>query len=145
MNFTALKNEIVTDPTGKGYATPYALNTPAGDKSVADLLNAKNGNTVGRGVVNSHELVALIAKGAWDALSAGDKEGLRFLLAPPQIDVSSATVQGWLSAIFPNSGATQTTRQALIAAFTRPASRAEVVLGPGTFVTAENVGETRRV
>lgn len=135
VNLSTLKTELTTDPDAIG----YSLADNAGDR---DLLNLKRA-TVSIDVleVSSSEVVDAIEAGAWDALSAAEKEQLTFIITAQQVNMKAPNMRQIVSNMFPNSGATQATRQALIAMQTRDGSRSEKLFGEGVSVTSAHVNE----
>lgn len=138
MDLAALRTEITTDPSLRGYAMPYVAGN---DAEVARLLNEPRGTYQHpRGVVPAHAVVAAIAPGEFAALSAAERTWLTFLVSVGSVDLASAVVRGALGALFP---ANSTTRPRLLALATRDGSRADE-LGLGT-VSDADVARARRL
>lgn len=137
INYTALRSEIMNDPSGLGYA-PLRL---AGNHSaLADALNLVRASITGifRGIIPTYELVACIVKGEYDVLAASDRTLLQIIVSAGQIDTADAGTRAIMATIF---GAATTTRANMIARATRTGSRAEQLFGTGITVTVEDIGK----
>ena len=131
MDLLALKNELTTDPLGRGYSGMT-------DEAAADSLNTPN-RQPDREALDSGLLVASIVRSEYDALAAAAKDYLR-LVALAQSLPLTVTLKGELGAIF---GPGTQTRANLLALLKRSGSRAEE-LGLG-FVTPSHVAGARRL
>lgn len=124
MNYAALKNEIVTDPSTKGYAAPW---NSGSDWRVAELLNEiSTGTMVDRGVIRSYEIISATVPAEWATLTAAEKQRFQTLTGAGEVDSLNANVRSAFNAMFSSTSATRT---ALTALLTRPGSRAEIVVG----------------
>lgn len=132
INLTELKNELESDPTGRGYASHLAAGTFT--PIVALLNEVQAGISVFRGVIPSHEIVDATDPGEWGALSAAERTRYQTITGAGQVNTASANVRSAFLAMF---AVGTTTRAALTALATRPGSRAEQLFGVGVVVTAE--------
>lgn len=128
-----LKTELTTDPASLGYA---ALIKVGSDGGLADALNLpRSGASFAqfRSNVAPSEILHAVAPADFANANQLAVSKLQLILAPGVVDASLANVRGSLQALF--SGASQATRDALLAVCTRQGSRAEKLFGPGTTVT----------
>ena len=135
----ALKSELLTDPTGLGYAAQIALGSYQG---CADLLNQPRGSiTVLRPDVRGTDVFGSIVIGEYDALTASRRDFVNLLIAMSAVDATNATIRANVLAIF---GAGTTTRANFAALAQRIGSRAEQLFGTGIQVTHADVGYALR-
>jgi hypothetical protein len=128
IDLAALKTELLTDPTGRGYAAPLATGT---DWMAADLLNAvQAGISIDRGVIPAYEIINATVASEWTALSAAERQRYQTLTGAGQVDSSNANVRAAFAAMF----AAGPTRTALTALLTRQGSRAEQLFGQSVSV-----------
>jgi len=142
IDYPALNTEILTDPTGIGYA-PYV--TDGNDVLVAALLNevrvAAPTFTINRGEVPSQKVVNEFDATEFGALVTEQLQRLSILTQFGTVDLGDATVRQILGAIFPLGGPTRTNLTALA---TRPCSRGEFLFGAGTVITPGDVAKALR-
>ena len=126
----ALKDEIVNDPEGLG----YALHVTAGRMGeLAKLINEVRGTiSVSRGVIETHEIFEATDPAEWAALSAGEKQRYQGIVSMGTIDVDGNNVRNAFLAMFASGSAT---RAALAALRTRNGSRAEELFDTGVSFT----------
>ena len=132
MDYAALKNEILNDPAGLGYAGKT-------DGQIADLLNAPGWGFINRDVIPTYEIFDAIEPSEYGALTAEKKTLLHAILAMGTVDIRGSNLKKALSSMFPDG---TVTRDNLLALQKRPASRAEV-LGFG-HVTHSDVAKALR-
>jgi hypothetical protein len=148
-----LRTELLTDPTGQGYAPHVAAGA---HQILADLLNAiQPAITIRRTDVMPADAVAAIDLADIPALPSNpnatqlstERRQLAYLgwlaamAAPMRLqndDGTNAPVVVNLLAVFPSGSPT---RARLIALATRPGSRAERLAGPGVVVTHQAVAD----
>jgi hypothetical protein len=130
----ALGTELSTDPKALGYSGLQ-------NQAAADKLNqvGASSETVNPGTLQSYLIVDAIVSSEWTVLSQANKDLLNFYLQQPTVDTTSSNVRSAIGGIF----AAGATRTALLALVNRPASRGEVLFGPGTVITKSNVGQAR--
>jgi hypothetical protein len=149
MDYAALANEINTDPLELGYATA------GGDAAIAGLLNISNS-----GYTANNPMVSLTSLGIWAAKTGvratveqaalnnaspvqGPCLAIRDLLVTmsgPPFDIGNADNQAMVAALVETSVMTAAQQAELLALGNKtPASRAEVLFGPGAMVSAYDV------
>ena len=142
INYAALKAEILTDPTGRGYAAAY---NAGADNAVADLLNTiVAGNLVFRNDVRSEEIWEAIDATDFNSLTALALQRLGLILSQAgtrgQLDVRGTNLRAMLSGIFlPGSS----TRASLVAISRRDGSRGETLFGYGAHISTDDVSRAR--
>lgn len=139
MDYTALKNELQTDPTTLGYAAPIAAGafTP-----IVTLLNTVRATIlIDRELIESYEIINATVTTEWAALSTAEKQRYQTITGAGRVDSRNANVRAAFQAMF---GAGTTTRANLTALLTRQGSRAEQLLGAGVIVTAEDIAKALR-
>lgn len=144
MDYQALKNELVNDPTARGY-------TGKPDNQCTALLNELQGGiTIRRTDIAPNEVLEAIdtrdfqgtlttAECSWFE-SVTQLRSLRLSLD----DGSDTLVLGNLKRLLANPG-TQGSRARIIALANRQGSRAEQLFGRGTVVTDADVGAARNL
>lgn len=139
MNYTLLATEINTDPQTLGYA-PFVAN--GSDQSIADMLNAPTATTGWRNDVTPQEVLERIVGADFVLLPVGQQILAQLLFAQVgnRIDASKASIQNLFVAAFGTGTATTT---ALIAMAQKYYSRAEVLFGVGTHVSAYDIAKAR--
>lgn len=139
MDYTALKNELQTDPAALGYAASIASGALS---PVVALLNAVRGTIlIDRDLIESYEIINATVPTEWAALSAAEKQRYQTVTGAGQVDCRNANVRATFQAMF---GAGTTTRANLTALLTRQGSRAEQLFGAGTYVSAEDIAKALR-
>lgn len=134
IDYVALKNEFLTDPTGLGYAAPRA----AGNHTeLARLINQVQGTiSVYRGMIGSWELLACVNPTEYSALTADNKQLLQIVLACVTVDTTDSGLRAIVASVF---GPATATRAAMIARASRSGSRAEQLFGTNTVITTSDV------
>lgn len=133
INFANLATEINTDPKALGYAGKS-------DYAIALILNTvgASAETVIRAYTDTTEIVAGVVRAEFDALTAAAKSFLvDVVLKAPKVKTGDANIRTGLGAIFPAG----TSRNNLIAAASKSATRAEVLFGEGTSVSDADVAK----
>lgn len=131
MDLAALKAELDNDPLGRGYSG-------MDDVEAAESLNQRDRNPP-RESVDAGLLMGALVESEYNDLPARGKAYFGLLVAAGTIDVTD-TLKTQILAMF---GAGTATRTNLIAAFTRPGSRAEELdLGR---VTPSTIADARRL
>ena len=131
-----LKKELQSDPNNLGFASAI---TAGDENAVADLLNAKRsggGYQVDRDPVTPSEVFAAMDPGDFALLTTTDLARLQVILSVPRIDLTVSSIQTMVTNVF-TLGAVS--RQSLVLLQKREGSRAEVLWGPGTVVTTNQV------
>lgn len=141
-----IKAEILSDPENVGYSTYIdSLGNSKVDgatQSVADLINSKTGNGTGRlpaDPMDSGEFRALIDATEAQTLTLAQQSYFNMYVISPNVAVASPNVQAMIGNVFPVETCPKT-NAAMTAAFTRVASRAEILFGPGSELTAQEIG-----
>jgi hypothetical protein len=141
MDYAALKTEIQTDPQALGFAAMLAAGS---DQPIADALNLVRAGAayqVNREAITSALFISQMDPTEFAALTQAQLLRLEVILTGGTVDINDTRTQSNLLGIFPNPGTTKTNVAALLK---RQGSRAEVVLGRGTVVTASDVGRALR-
>ena len=131
-----LKTEIQQDPKGLGLAPLVAVGN---DQGITDLLNSLTGPGTGttlRNNIQANEIIGAIQPADFAALSALQLAQLQTVAAQGVFDATSVNAKTILLNIF--TGMT-TTVAALTALASRVSSRAEVLFGAGTVISANDV------
>ena len=124
VNLSALKTELLTDPTSLGYAPLVALGSTG---ALAELLNVVNpAILVFRETIPTWEVLAGTVKAEYDVLTAGNKQLYQILISAGTLNVANPTIRGFFSDLF---GAGTTTRTNLVNTARRNGSRAEQLFG----------------
>lgn len=125
--YQTLKTEFQGDPNGYGYAAHIASGN---DDALAGLLNLLRPELPPLFQdVPVEAFAGAIRRAGYAALTADDKGFLDVLLRGTVIRAASTAVRTDIGGMFPDSGATQATRQALLALAQRDSSRAEQLIG----------------
>jgi hypothetical protein len=142
MDYLALKNEILTDPTGIGYAPFVAVGN---DSGVRDLLNEKRtGILIKRADIDPSEIFHALALADLTtnpgASTIGWMESL--LTAPYSIrllneDGTDTPVKANIVSLL--KAGTNSTRDRLLLLQTRIGSRMEQLFGAGSYVTFADI------
>ena len=127
-DLTALKTEVETDPSGRGYIA-QAGNT----FQQVDLLNEDIGAavTVPTEDLNIPDIAAVIDATEYGALSDYDKEWVKMFINQP-VEIGLKQFQAKFLSLFGNGSATRT---AALALKDKTGSRAEELFGAGTRIT----------
>ena len=131
MNLTDLKNEILNDPEGLGYAGKTLFEK-------ANLINALTSDTIFLGVLESYKVKNAFDIAELKNLSDSDTRTLLVLLAGGEVDMGSANTRAAFTDIFP---AQSTTRANLVAIAKRNISRAEKLFGADIVVSYWEIGQ----
>lgn len=106
-SYAALKAELATDPTARGYA----------GKTNAQALALMRGATVTtstpRTVIATWEIVAATDPAEWAALTANEKQRYQTLTGCGTLDVSATNVKNAFLAMFPAGSVTRAALAAL--------------------------------
>lgn len=130
-----LQAEILTDPTGIGYAAwldpdPARRGTSVdrtNDAEIAKLLNAPRTPLLRRTISTSDVLDAI----DWRDVVATEEGKLRIILSQPEVPIGQQRIRDALAAALLNTNGTRTRIAALA---TRQGSRAEQLWGVGTSI-----------
>jgi len=124
IDYAALKTELDTDPTGRGYAA-------ASDIAAAELLNeVQGGITVNVTSVLMAEVLEAIVPADWVALTDGERAGLLLYASQDTLNPNAANVVDAFTTFF----AATPTLTALNALQTRNGSRAEELWGENVVI-----------
>jgi hypothetical protein len=131
----ALSTELTADPKALGFAPLIAADSP---EEIAARLNepGRTAETLFRDYTPAADIVAAVVKAEYDALNATNKAWLNFLVSASTVRSGDATVRATVVGLFA-AGAASIAR--LQAVSSRPASRAEILFGPGVTVNAVQV------
>lgn len=142
MTFAALKTEIQTDPAGVGYASAVASGA---DGAVADLINTVRAGaaySIFKSSVPIAALVANIDSTNFAALTALQLAKLQLLFAgSASLDATDLNTRNIVTGVFTGMAATLANLTILVK---RQGSRAEVLWGDGTRITADDVAHALR-
>ena len=134
-----LATELTTDPSSLGYA---ALIAAGSDQALADALNLARAGApfvVHRNDIQARELMAAVVLAEYTALSQAPRDLWQALLTTAPLDAGDTNTRTNVGTVF---GAGTATRTALTALADRQGSRAEVLWGVGTRVSALDVSRT---
>lgn len=147
MNYTILKNEILNDPSGKGYATFL----PESTGKVAELLNAKTEHMIkskmitARGIMASYGIGPVAGAAFLDKLEIvaqsvpSVKWAMKFLQQEAGIDVGESATQSMLDSLVGIAGVTAQEVQGIKAIGMQPSSRVEIILGADKYASEQDV------
>jgi hypothetical protein len=123
LSLPALKTELLTDPTGLGYAGPIASGITW---QLADLINATTSSIqIFRSSIPTWEVIACTDMTEYTALTANNKQMYQTLVSAGTVSGADSRIRSMFGAIF----AAGTTRTALLAMASRNGSRAEQLFG----------------
>lgn len=127
IDVSALKTELLADPTSLGYASSIATKDL---NRLADILNTTGTNSVTVGTVTAVALQRCVVASEYLVLTAAQRNlwDIVILTGLNGITLSNALVRGQIGAVW---SAATVTRSNLSALQTRLASRIEVVFGEG--------------
>ena len=135
---SALKVEFLADPLSMGYS-PFM--SAMDENSLVDLVNGKRGGgafQVMRDPVQPEALFAQVDPTDFAALNSLGLAQLLTVMSLQVLDLNASNILAILNGIFP----TGVTTRANFATFsTREGSRAEVLWGPGVYVTVNQVNQ----
>lgn len=137
INYTALANEINTDPKALGYAGKS-------DYEISQIMNTPGASaeTLFRSYTPVEDIIAAIVRSEYDALAAAGKTYLNeVVLKSAKVKTGDATLRTQIAQLF---GAGTQTRTNLTAVASRAASRAEVLFGEDINVTDADVARALR-
>lgn len=132
MDYTVLRNELINDPLGRGYAA-------MSDLQASDSLNIVNRTKTNTSVTGA-EIFEAAVPAELDALTDVQKQKFYAICSLNEIKIASTNTKAALLAMF---GAGTSTRVALIALASRPCSRAEELGLPTIqdgYVTSARIG-----
>jgi len=136
VDLIALKNEINTDPTGRGYSGKTHT-------EVANLLNeAQVSIQINRGVIETRIAQEQVIISEFESLSAGKQRAWLALISPSEVDVDNSNIRNQTTDIW---GVGTTTRSNLQVLLTRNGSRAEELFGRGTNIARIVVERARNL
>lgn len=138
MDLLQLKTELETDPSGLGYAGPWA----AGDNGTltAILNEIRPGITVEIAEADPQSVQACVVASEYAAISDVQRRAWGCIVGLPTIPVKNAAIRAQILAIW---AAGTATRANLAALQTRPGSRAEQLFGAGTVVSHQDIAKSR--
>lgn len=149
MDYAALRNELLSDPEGIGYAA-YLPDEPG---MVVGLLNKpqflmpKTFMVTARGVISGKGLGASAGAVFLDKLetlipvASEVKWAMRFMQGEQGIDVGDLETQTTLNDLVGAAGITQAEIDGIKAMANQPASRAEILFGANAVITIDNLRE----
>jgi hypothetical protein len=144
IDYTALATEINNDPSALGYAVPKNAGNDQGVADVINLVRAGASFQVNREPIARETFIENINSTEFAALTALQLSRLQVILTGATVDINGTNTQSNLLGIFPNSNVAGTTKSNISALLKRQASRAEVLFGRGTIVSATDVSRALR-
>lgn len=133
---SALRTELLTDPTGIGYSTAV---TRADHNTLVDQVNRfAVSYAVSMGTVTSIAMQTAVVPGEYGVLSNGQRDLWNAVLvaAVNGVPISNTVIRTQVAFVW---SAGTTTRANLLALDTRSGTRAEVLFGEGVRVTSTDV------
>jgi len=135
IDFAALKAELDTDPSARGYAGTQ-------DAEAAALLNeVQGGLTINRTTASTQEIREAVEVIDWTSRTDAQRAAMMFLTAGEALNPNHANVVADFQAIFVATG----TLTNLAALQTRDGSRAEELWGDGALVKHQDVAIARAI
>jgi len=136
IDYAKLKDEILNDPNGYGYAGKS-------DIEIANILNQIREDIEIEVTTpySASDILAAIDPAELEALTVDQKETLQTLLVAGSLDLSKPNIRAVLESLFPSGTITHANLQAL---YRRKGSRAEQLFGCGTRVTHLDVARALR-
>lgn len=116
MNYKILHDEIVNDPTGKGYAS-------MSDTEIADALNAETEQVTVASIL-SQDVIEATVPSEYQALTDAQKQLYDMFISAGSINPAGANTRQAFANMF---GPETQTRANLLARVNRPASRSSVL------------------
>lgn len=137
-DLTQLRDEIEADPEALGYKE--ASGAWKADDVIAGLLNdPANGATIWRTGIPMSDVYGAVDWAEFVGLAATPREAFRLITSTEVLDADSANIQNALGQIFTSTDAPNS-RAALMSLAQKQGSRAEVLWGDGTTISASEVG-----
>ena len=139
MTLAALKSEILTDPKALGYTALRAQSN--GPEAVAAKLNeaGASAETLFKAWLPIEEVIAVIVRAEYDALSAAAKQFFAdVLMRGARLKSGDANLRASMAGVFASGTATRTSLTALAS---RSASRAEALWGENVLITPQEVAD----
>ncbi len=134
-----LKNELLNDPTGQGYATFIQPITARDNITLAVMLNAQRVNIqLTREPVSTMLLFSSINATDFINLTSLQLQELQVVLTMPRVDLSDASVRNILQSIFTGKTATLSNFALLR---NRLGSRYEQLTAPGEVVHPDYISQ----
>ena len=136
LTLSALRTELLTDPTGIGYSTAV---TRADHNTLVDLVNRSAASyVVSIGTVTAINLQSVVVASEYAVLSGGQRDLWNAVLtaATGGVPISNTAIRAQVAVVW---SAGTTTRSNLLALDTRTGTRAEVLFGEGVRVTSTDV------
>lgn len=141
VSYSALKNEIINDPNGLGYSTPYNLGNDDGVAALLNSVGAGAAYSIFKNSVPIADLLKNFVPAEFNALTAVQVAKLQLLFAgSATIDPSDANTRSIFQTFLSAATGTLTNFAALIK---RQGSRAEVLFGIGTSISGSDVAAAR--
>jgi hypothetical protein len=135
IDHAALKVELDSDPTARGYAGTQ-------DAEAAALLNeVQSGLTINRTTASTQEIREAVEVGDWTGLTDAQRFAMMFLTGGGALNPNHANVIAAFQAIF----AATNTLTNLAALQTRDGSRAEELWGDGVVIKHQDVAIARAI
>lgn len=135
-----LQAELFTDPVQLGYG-PFL--TAGDDNALTDIVNLVRvglSYQVNSDPVSPSQLFAALDPTDFSVLTTTDLARLQAVLTTPSLNLALSNIQTMVKGVFPLGPTTQATIAALAL---RQGSRAEVLWGPHTVVTPNQVFQAR--
>ena len=136
LTLSALRTELLTDPTGIGYSTAV---TQGDHNTLVTLVNREAASyAVSIGTVAAIDLQSVVVASEYAVISGGQRDLWNAILAAAVngVPISNTVIRGQVAQVW---SAGTTTRTNLLALDTRTGTRAEVLFGEGVRVTATDV------
>jgi 2-keto-3-deoxy-6-phosphogluconate aldolase len=141
----ALASEVQQDPAAIGYGSVVHADDCARVAAAINLTRAGGAFSVIAPSLAATAIQACLDPTEFATLSATQLSQLTVLLSGGVVNTSSPNVRAIALGIFSPSGSFPNTRAALTAVASRQGSRAEVLWGPGTVISAQQIAQAAGV
>lgn len=143
IDYAALKSEILNDPARMGYGPMVSAGNDSGIANLLDMTTGPGAGTAPHDPILAADFMALLDPTELENLTLGQKADVQMYLAAGQVNIGAENVQAWIAATW-TLGSCPHTYATLVGLSTRPASRAEVLFGPGTWITPDDISKALR-
>lgn len=133
INYTTLHNELVTDPSGIGYAAFLTANDFNGLMALLNVPSAKF-PVVTHAPIAANDFMAAIKASELVTLTTSQLAQIQLYVTANNVNIGDPDVQAWVNLIWPSAIAPNT-NLALTSLATRLQSPLEFLFGVGTFIS----------
>jgi len=137
-NSANLQSEVKNDPAHLGFATLVAAGSIGSISTILNALTGPGAGAVSHEPISATDFMALCDPAELSTLTTLQLQQVAVYTSAGQVAIGSANVQTWINQVWPVGNA-PATNAAMRSYFTRTGSRAEVLWGPGTNVSNQDL------